>query len=200
MQTFCRLSTFRTRSYPIVRHHHENWDGSGYPDGLAGTSIPLGARILSVVDCFDALTSDRPYRPRLADREAIQILQDRSGSMYDPSVVDTFLRVHGDIAPNVADLVSPLPLRTLQWRRTACQSNIHGSPALGRDHLRLRRDADTVRSRSRIEQPDERSGRRRCDRQAPSPVGPNVAAGLLFATIPTQMSWSRFMLLANMPV
>jgi len=47
---------------PIVRHHHENWDGTGYPDGLKGEEIPLGARILSVVDCFDALTSDRPYR------------------------------------------------------------------------------------------------------------------------------------------
>ncbi len=98
---------------PIVRHHHENWDGSGYPDGLSGTSIPLGARILSVVDCFDALTSDRPYRPRLADREAIQILQDRRGSMYDPAVVDTFLRVHVEIAPKVAELVSPLSLRNI---------------------------------------------------------------------------------------
>ena len=119
MQTFCRLSTFRTQSAPIVRHHHENWDGSGYPDGLAGTSIPLGARILSVVDCFDALTSDRPYRPRLADREAIQILQERSGSMYDPSVVDTFLRVHGEIAPNVAELGFTLAAAEDQWRRTA---------------------------------------------------------------------------------
>ena len=50
---------------PIVRHHHEFWNGGGYPSGVAGTDIPLGARILSVVDCFDALTSDRPYRPRL---------------------------------------------------------------------------------------------------------------------------------------
>jgi putative nucleotidyltransferase with HDIG domain len=76
---------------PIVRHHHESWDGSGYPDGLSGTDIPIGARILSVVDCFDALTSDRPYRPKLSEAEAIEILQQRRGRMYDPLVVDVFI-------------------------------------------------------------------------------------------------------------
>src|SRR5207247_10700661 len=85
---------------PIVRHHHENWDGSGYPQGLKGTEIPIGARILSVVDCFDALTSDRPYRPRLSTDEAIKILLERRGTMYDPLVVDTFVRVHEEIAPS----------------------------------------------------------------------------------------------------
>ncbi|MGD9715225.1 MAG: HD-GYP domain-containing protein, partial [Thermomicrobiales bacterium] len=79
---------------PIVRHHHESWNGTGYPDGLSGTDIPIGARILSVVDCFDALTSDRPYRRRLSDSDAIAILMERRGSMYDPLVVDTFQRVH----------------------------------------------------------------------------------------------------------
>ena len=81
---------------PIVRHHHENWDGSGYPDGLAGTEIPLGARILAVVDCFDALTSDRPYRCRLAVADAIAILRDRRGRMYDPLVVDVFMELQQD--------------------------------------------------------------------------------------------------------
>lgn len=88
---------------PIVRHHHENWDGTGYPAGLKGTEIPIGARILSVVDCFDALTSDRPYRTALSDDQALAILSERRGSMYDPLIVDTFALVHARIAPE------PLP-------------------------------------------------------------------------------------------
>ncbi len=88
---------------PIVRHHHENWDGTGYPDGLAGDGIPIGARILAVVDCFDALTSDRPYRARLSDADALQIVADRRGTMYDPSVVDSFFSLHG------AQVAAPSP-------------------------------------------------------------------------------------------
>jgi putative nucleotidyltransferase with HDIG domain len=84
---------------PIVRHHHENWDGTGYPDGLKGEEIPLGARILQVIDCFDALTSDRPYRRRMTDAQAIAILRERRGVMYDPLVVDAFLSNHARIMP-----------------------------------------------------------------------------------------------------
>ncbi len=84
---------------PIVRHHHENWDGSGYPDGLRGEQIPIGARILSVVDCFDALTSDRPYRGRMTDEAAIAILMERRGTMYDARIVDVFVEAHARLMP-----------------------------------------------------------------------------------------------------
>jgi putative nucleotidyltransferase with HDIG domain len=84
---------------PIVRAHHENWDGTGYPHGLKGLEIPIGARILSVVDCYDALTSDRPYRAAMTDDEALAIVRARRGTMYDPVVVDTFERVCRDIGP-----------------------------------------------------------------------------------------------------
>jgi putative nucleotidyltransferase with HDIG domain len=103
---------------PIVRHHHENWNGGGYPEGIKGTEIPIGARILSVVDCFDALTSDRPYRPALSDEEALTILTERRGTMYDPLIVDTFVRVYTEIGPApTAANVPPEELRKFSQSR-----------------------------------------------------------------------------------
>jgi putative nucleotidyltransferase with HDIG domain len=84
---------------PIVRCHHENWDGTGYPRGVRGEDIPIGARILSVVDCFDALTSDRPYRAAMTTEAAFEILRERSGRMYDPRVVERFIAVQAALAP-----------------------------------------------------------------------------------------------------
>jgi putative nucleotidyltransferase with HDIG domain len=97
---------------PIVRCHHENWDGSGYPAGVSGTDIPIGARILSVVDCFDALTSDRPYRRAMTSEAAIAILLDRRGKMYDPDVVDAFIRIHADV--RIAEHDEPGRVEVLQ--------------------------------------------------------------------------------------
>ena len=72
---------------PIVRAHHEKWDGSGYPNGLKGESIPVGARILSAVDCLDALASDRRYRRRIPLDEAMAEVAAEAGKSFDPSTV-----------------------------------------------------------------------------------------------------------------
>lgn len=77
---------------PIVRAHHEKWDGSGYPNGLAGEAIPIGARILSAVDCLDALASDRQYRRALPLDQAMRIVSDQSGKSFDPRVVEVLER------------------------------------------------------------------------------------------------------------
>jgi putative nucleotidyltransferase with HDIG domain len=94
---------------PIVRHHHENWDGTGYPEGLRGDAIPIGARILAVVDCFDALTSHRPYRRALSMSEALEIIEARRGTMYDPAVVDVFHQMCESGAVTAADpIIEPV--------------------------------------------------------------------------------------------
>lgn len=77
---------------PIIRHHHESYDGTGYPDGLAGAAIPRLARIVSVSDAYDALINDRPYRKRLSFEDAQGILSDGAGLQWDPEIVDLFVR------------------------------------------------------------------------------------------------------------
>lgn len=76
---------------PIVRHHHERFDGRGYPDGLQGENIPLTARIVGLVDAFDAIISDRPYRRGVSAKEARGILCENGGSQFDPELVEAFV-------------------------------------------------------------------------------------------------------------
>ncbi|MEW5981019.1 MAG: HD domain-containing phosphohydrolase [Acidobacteriota bacterium] len=107
---------------PIVRHHHENWDGTGYPDGLSGEAIPIGARILSVVDCYDALRSHRPYRRALSPEDAMTIVLERRGTMYDPVVVDAFVRIQESIErESVAEPLPEIIERVVQAARQAQQ-------------------------------------------------------------------------------
>ncbi len=92
---------------PLVRSHHERWDGGGYPDGLVGESIPLGARVICVVDYYDALTCDRPYRRALSEDEALATLRHEAGRALDPRVVETFVALMPRLAAE--GLLRPLP-------------------------------------------------------------------------------------------
>jgi ribonuclease P protein subunit RPR2 len=76
----------------VIRSHHERWDGSGYPDGLAKTAIPVGARVFSVADALDAITSDRPYRAARSWAEAMREIEDQAERQFDPKVVQAFGR------------------------------------------------------------------------------------------------------------
>jgi putative two-component system response regulator len=75
----------------IALRHHERWDGTGYPDGLAGEAIPIAARICAVADVFDALTADRPYRAALPVGEVLEIMREDRGKQFDPAILDVFL-------------------------------------------------------------------------------------------------------------
>jgi putative two-component system response regulator len=81
----------------IALHHHERWDGGGYPAGLSGSDIPLWGRICAVADVFDAVTSERPYKPAFPNEEALQLLRDGKGKHFDPRVVDVFFECLDDI-------------------------------------------------------------------------------------------------------
>jgi HD-GYP domain-containing protein (c-di-GMP phosphodiesterase class II) len=82
---------FLREAQPCIRHHHEGFDGSGYPDGLRGEAIPLGARVIAVADVFDAITTDRPYRAALAQPEALNELRREAGRHLDPQLVAIFV-------------------------------------------------------------------------------------------------------------
>jgi ribonuclease P protein subunit RPR2 len=77
----------------VVRHHHERWDGGGYPDGMRGESIPLFARLFSIVDTYDAITSDRPYRPAQGVQAAKTAIAESAGAQFDAALVETFLAI-----------------------------------------------------------------------------------------------------------
>lgn len=95
-----RFAAYR-QGASFVRHHHERWDGTGYPDRIRGEEIPLGARILAVADAYDAMTSDRPYRAGMALERALAILEEGAGAQWDPRVVAAFMKVMAERADDV---------------------------------------------------------------------------------------------------
>jgi len=88
---------------PIVRHEHEHWDGTGYPDGLERHRIPIGSRVILACDAYAAMTTSRPYRPALSADEAVAELRARSGTKYDPEVIDALLDLLGHRPLDVTD-------------------------------------------------------------------------------------------------
>jgi ribonuclease P protein subunit RPR2 len=91
-QMLCDVALLKGQGLKVVRSHHERWDGTGYPDGLAGRDIPLGARIFAVADTLDAMTSDRPYRRGMRWDAAVAEIERGAGRQFDPQVVHAFVR------------------------------------------------------------------------------------------------------------
>ena len=116
------ISKFRGFIQDSVRHHHERWDGQGYPDGLSGKGIPLASRIILISDTIDAMTTDRPYRKRLGLDVVIAELQKCKGTQFDPDLVDVAVssvavrRLISGAAPQAAFVqAGPVRSRKVTW-------------------------------------------------------------------------------------
>ncbi|HWT24174.1 MAG TPA: HD-GYP domain-containing protein [Solirubrobacteraceae bacterium] len=90
----------------VVRHHHERWDGSGYPDGLAGEEIPVAARVFAVADALDALTTDRPYRAAIDWAEARREIQRHAGTQFDPAIVTAYAGIPDEVFARMRDAIA----------------------------------------------------------------------------------------------
>ncbi len=110
-----RIPYLHPEAHAVVRHHHERWDGAGYPDRRAGEDIPLLARIFPLCDVYDALTSERPYKKAMGHAQAMAILIEGRGTQFDPQLTDLFVQMVGDgVAPEAAP---PLPAGTAHFHR-----------------------------------------------------------------------------------
>ncbi len=138
---------------PIVRSHHEWWNGSGYPDGLKGEDIPIGARVLTVVDCFDALVSDRPYRKGMTSAKALELIRSMAGKQFDPAVVAAFEECHAAAELRAEALVdsafTPLNTEVEVWRGLAPGAGFEA----GSDDKAPAREASAVEEERRSEPP-----------------------------------------------
>ncbi|MEX2426280.1 MAG: HD-GYP domain-containing protein [Thermomicrobiaceae bacterium] len=103
-EIMAHISIFRDVSH-IIRHHHERWDGKGYPSGIAGEEIPVGSRLIAVADTYDAMTTDRPYRSALPHQVAVDEIRRNSGMQFEPRAVDAFLQVINELSEPAAQPV-----------------------------------------------------------------------------------------------
>jgi len=121
---------------PLILSHHERWDGRGYPAGLREQEIPLGARVLSIVDYFDALTSERPYHQAMSVEGAVALLQQEAGKALDPQVVETFLRILPELRAEVQLLnvdVPKLPMAVVAAATSTASSASDAAPSVFQD-------------------------------------------------------------------
>ncbi len=103
-EDICRHLKSLAPVMPIIRHHHERWDGSGYPDGLRGSEIPLLSRLLQMADIYDALINPRPYKPAYTPNQALRIIGEETAQGWrDPEIVELFFRLHDDVICRIAD-------------------------------------------------------------------------------------------------
>jgi putative nucleotidyltransferase with HDIG domain len=121
---------FRYPVVPIVRHHHERWDGHGYPDGLKGDVIPITARILTLVDNYDALRSDRPYKTGMKREEALEYIRQNAGTFFDPNLVEIFLSMADQLEVEALN-VKATPIAKPDKVESAAMANAR--PAAGFD-------------------------------------------------------------------
>jgi HD domain/GAF domain len=134
----------------VVRSHHERWDGRGYPDGLKGEEIPLTARILSVVDCFDAVREDRQYRKGMTRDEAINFIMEGSGTMYDPRVVGTFVTHLPEFEAEIqAHRDVPAPNYGIEPMEQLSEEALKVAPAAGLAEEKAEDDGASLRVESR---------------------------------------------------
>lgn len=116
---------------PIVKHHHEKFDGTGYPSGLSAEEIPFGARILTIVDCYEALTTSRPYRQPFSRKQALEMMAQESGRTFDPSILCKFIGVIDSLEFNLAALsAQPFTVVGVDWPPTGCRVDRSLGPEL----------------------------------------------------------------------
>jgi putative two-component system response regulator len=103
-EEICRHVASLRPVLPVIRHHHERWDGSGYPDGLRGEQIPLLARVLQIADIYDALVSQRPYKPSYSPEQALHVIRAETDRGWrDPEIASLFFRIHDGVVSRIAD-------------------------------------------------------------------------------------------------
>lgn len=138
---------FRYPIVPVVRHHHERWDGSGYPDGLKGEEIPITARILTLVDNYDALRSNRPYKRGMSRQQALEYIKENSGTFFDPRLVELFLDVVDQLEAEAAELARDAANRrrpgSAPMAKSGPAAGLHASPPVDRAAAALTSIAET---------------------------------------------------------